>query len=322
MSLTSHGWKRFAIGLCEAALLLTLLFSIVTVFGQLHRNFDLFSHFRFQYFITSVLLTLVFVALRWRGYVWLGVLAVAVNGYFVVPWFLSLDEAVANDNATVAPIKLVHANVLHTNDDANRLMALVRDEQPDLIVLQEATPKWISMLYPIEPSYPYTLIEARGDQFGIALYSKFPLDSTAIIESVPLGFPDLIATAIVGGKRLNIISTHPIPPVGVGRYAARNLQLDSVAKLAARTPDPVIVVGDLNITMWGHHYGRLEEISGLRNARRGFGIEPTWPLFFLPALIPIDHCLVSDGIHVVDFRTGPQIGSDHLPIVVSMVLAN
>ena len=81
-------------------------------------------------------------------------------------------------------------------------------------------------------------------------------------------------------------------------------------------------MGDLNISMWAHHYARFEEVSGLSNARRGFGVAPTWPVWLFPGLIPIDHVLVSEQVVVTDFRTGPSIGSDHLPIVVRFTFAD
>jgi endonuclease/exonuclease/phosphatase family metal-dependent hydrolase len=37
-------------------------------------------------------------------------------------------------------------------------------------------------------------------------------------------------------------------------------------------------------------------------------------------MIPIDHCLVSPDIDVLRMRTGRNIGSDHLPIIVDMTI--
>lgn len=313
-------WKSIGTGLLEIGLILTAAFSLATAFDHLHRYLEMFSHFRLQYFVASVLLTLAFLALRWRSYVGIGIATVALNAYLVVPWYLPTERLDAAGAQDAAPIKLVLANVRASNRDATRFVALVDEEQPDVIVMQEATPHWLARLDPIKASYPYKLTDPRDDPFGIALYSRFPLDSTAIIESVPRGFPSLIAETRIGASRLNIISTHPMPPVGSADTAARNLQLDSIAQLASRTPEPLVVIGDLNITMWSHQFARFEEQSMLRNARRGFGVAPTWPLFLPPAMIPIDHCLVSDGIDVTDFRTGPAIGSDHLPIIVSVTL--
>ncbi len=309
--------KSFLIGLCEAGLVVTLLFSVATAFNEWHQYLELFSHFRMQYFVVSVLLTLVFVFLKWRNYILLGLATIAVNAWFVVPWYLPTDAPEPSD----ADVRLLHVNLYVGNSDTDRLLSLVDDVDPDLLFLQEFTPDWQAAIEPLTSSYPYRVVEVRDDPFGIGLYSKYPLDAITVIESAPLGNPEIVATALVGGERLNIISTHPMIPLGTSNYFNRNLQLDGVADLARRSPRPLIVVGDLNITMWAHHYHRLEEESGLSNARRGFGIGPTWPAWLFPGLIPIDHVLVSDDLVVTEFTAGPNIGSDHLPIVVKFTFA-
>lgn len=325
MALNRQYWKDLAVRLCELALVATAIFSVATALDHLHHYLELFSHFRLQYFAVSILLAGVFVSLRWRSYAVLGIACVAFNAYFVVPWYLPLGmlpgETRKNAEDFGHPITILHANVRRTNPDSTRFVELITREQPDLLVMQEVTPEWLASLRAMSASYPYRIEEPRDDPFGIALYSKFPLDRTAVIAAHPLGFPDIIARALVGGKRLNIISTHPMPPLGSFNFGARNLQLDSVAKLAARTPRPLVVVGDLNITMWSDYYRKLEETSGLTNARKGFGIAPTWPLFFFPAMIPIDHCLASNDIYVHDLTTASSIGSDHLPLICRLSLA-
>ena len=172
----------------------------------------------------------------------------------------------------------------------------------------------------IDALYPYKIVEDRDDPFGIAMYSKFPFNSISVIEAAPFGYPEIVATAIVGRDRLNIISSHPMPPIGKTNYDARNQQLEGLARLAGRTPRPLILVGDLNISLWATHYREFEQQSSLSNARRGFGIEPTWPLFLPIAMIPIDHVLVSDDIAVTSFDTARDIGSDHYPVVVNFRL--
>ena len=57
-------------------------------------------------------------------------------------------------------------------------------------------------------------------------------------------------------------------------------------RLGGEQPSQVLV-GDLNTSMWEFNYRSLEEKTGLRNARTGFGIVPTWPTFMPFEMIPI-----------------------------------
>ena len=297
-------------------MVLTVVFSVATVFNDWHRYLELFSHFRLQYLFVALLLTLAFLAMRWPSYSVIGIATVALNAWFVVPWYIPDDEAPAR----TADLKIMLSNVLATNESAERFMALVAEETPDVLVIQEATPVWMAQLGSLHAAYPHRIAEPREDPFGIAVLSKLPMESAAVNASDPMGFPEIIARLVVDDRALNLISTHPMPPIGNNNYSSRNLQLYGVAQLAANTPEPLVVIGDLNTTMWAHHYRRLVDTAGLRNARQGFGVHPTWPLFMPFAMIPIDHCLVSDGSQVIAFESGPSIGSDHLPIIVSLAI--
>jgi endonuclease/exonuclease/phosphatase (EEP) superfamily protein YafD len=85
-------------------------------------------------------------------------------------------------------------------------------------------------------------------------------------------------------------------------------------------PEPKICVGDLNASLWSPVYLDFAKQTKLTNVRQGFGLLPTWPTFmgFNWLMIPIDHCLVSSDICVVNAQTGERIGSDHLPLIVEL----
>jgi endonuclease/exonuclease/phosphatase (EEP) superfamily protein YafD len=304
-------------GLLQAAAIVTVLFSLATSFDFVHRNIELYSHFRPQYFAVSLLLLAVFTVLRNPVYAVLLLVTTAFNASYVLPWYFG-GAAVESDNT----IRLLHVNVFSRNDQYDRLFDLVDAERPDIIFLQEVSREWRDATLTLHEDYPYNYVEARDGNFGIAMFSRMPLDSVEHVASPPLDYPTIVATMTVNGATLTLINTHPTVPVSRLLYEARNEQLRSIAALANQAAGAVILTGDLNASVWGRAYRKLEATTGLRNTRRGFGILPTWPTFLPFAMIPIDHALVSDGIGVVATRTGAHIGSDHLPLIVEFAVGN
>ena len=137
-----------------------------------------------------------------------------------------------------------------------------------------------------------------------------------------MDLPTIRARIRVGDQLVNVIVVHPPPPVGGALYRERNRYLQALTEYVAALQGPVIVAGDLNSSMWSGHYHPLEERAGLHNTRNGFGVLPTWPADFLAMGIPIDHCLVSQDIAVLELRVGPDIGSDHLPLIARLGVAS
>ena len=301
--------------LFQAAAVLTIVFTFATGFDIPHRNIELFSHFRLQYFVVSVLLLIGFSVMR--RYAWAGTLAVTVifNASFVLPWYVGNVPV-----ASGTPIKLLLTNVRSKNNQYNRVIDLVEAEEPDLVFLQEVTDAWVTGMAPLLEKYPYAYAEPRAGSFGLAVFSKIPFESVQHVDSPPLAHPTIVATIMVNDAPLSIVSTHPMVPIGRRNYEVRNAQLQSIAELVNETSGKLVLLGDLNASIWDPRFRQLEVTTGLSNARRGFGVLPTWPTFFPIAMIPIDHALVTDDISVTDIRTAKRIGSDHLPLIVTLTL--
>ena len=303
------------IGLLQAAALLTIVFSVVTAMPVDNFGVQLFTHFKLQYLLVSVLLCVALALYRRPLYVGGLLVAVALNASLVVPWYVP-DSSPDNDRQ----LKLLNANVLSSNTDHQPLFELLDAEAPDVVVLQEVSGQWLEALDPLRQAYPYSYAEAREGNFGIALFSRIPFTSASHTDSPPLGYPTIIATLDVEGTALHLVGTHPMIPVSGQFYVDRNEQLASIVELIKGRDGPHVLIGDLNASMWDINYRELEDHTGLRNARVGFGIVPTWPTFMPFAMIPIDHVLVSDDVSVVELRSGPRIGSDHLPLIVTIAL--
>ena len=305
------------LGLLHAAAVLTALFSLVTLADSLHRLVELFSHFRLQYLGASLLLTLAFLLYRdWR-WALLMLAVAAVNTWPVAEWYAADGDVEAR---SAPALKLLLANVYSGNDNARPFLKLLEAEQPDVIVVQEVTNRWVNVMEQVRAAYPHRVEVPQNDNFGIGVYAKGPFISVETVASPPYGFPTLIARYAIGDTAATLVATHPIPPMGKIGYESRNEQLDSIAGRLASIDGPKLLVGDLNISMWSHVYRALEAETGLTNTRRGFGAIPTWPRQLPFGRIPIDHCLVSPHFAVLDTRRGPNIGSDHLPLIVELAL--
>ena len=302
-------------GLLQAAAFVTVAVSLVTLLPVDHHALQLFTHFRLQYLAVSVLLLAALAYLRSPVFSATLLICALANAAVVMPWYSDrLTETGTSE------IKVLYANVLRSNVEHDRLFALIAEQRPDLVFLQEVSPQWAAALEGLRGNFPHRYVEARAGSFGIALLSRLPLDSVEHVDSPPIGFPTLHGQLAVGDRALHFVSTHPMIPIGADNYAARNEQLRQIRQLLDASVDPTILVGDLNVTMWDINYRELEAATGLRNARQGHGIVPTWPTFMPFAMIPIDHVLISHDIEVGDIRTGPRIGSDHLPLIVTLRL--
>ena len=189
------------------------------------------------------------------------------------------------------------------------------------MVLQEVTRRWMWAMEGLAAEYPHQLTGPREDNVAIAIFSRLPLARRDLHELGVAGLPTLTATVLVDEQPVALLVTHPKPPVERRQFLLRNDQLQEVGALARALPRPLVVVGDLNTTMWSPWYRDFCGPNELTNARDGFGILPSWPVPY-PAVarLPIDHCLVSPGITVTGCRLGPAIGSDHLPLIVDLVV--
>jgi endonuclease/exonuclease/phosphatase (EEP) superfamily protein YafD len=299
---------------------LALLASVAGLAGGAWWVLDLFSHFRAQYFLGLLLAAIGLALLRRPRTALLFAVAAVGNAVLILPLYLGGSSAT---NPAAGSLRLLLVNVSTSNTRHDLVLDLVRDVDPDLLVLLEVDDAWIGGLAPIDDRLPHAIARPRPDNFGIALYSRRPARTHRIETLGSAAVPSIVAAFgdedDADRQSFTLIATHPLPPSGRRNSALRNEDLRGLASLVRTIDGPVLVLGDLNATPWSHHFRRLVRETGLRDSTRGFGLQPTWPTDMLrPLRIPIDHCLVSEDLVVIDRRTGPDIGSDHLPLIIEI----
>lgn len=305
-------WTLTALAV-PACVLTTLAYftSEPAVFAQL-------SPFRVQY--TALLAAHVLFCLALRRPRWAGVFMVfcAFNLFAVLRPAITSQIVTAPEPITAAsaPLKIVLANVLTSNPDPARLRALIATERPDLVALLEVNERWEKQLSAaLLAEYPHTLLQAREDNFGLAVFSRLPLTDTAAPIFADPELPSFEFTA----TGIRILVTHPVPPGDRATAALRDTHLDRLAAWTPSASTPALILGDLNATPWCPPLRRLLAAARLRPAtgEPGF-VSATWPVAVPFLRIPLDHALLGPSVACTAFRVGPDIGSDHFPLVLAV----
>jgi endonuclease/exonuclease/phosphatase family metal-dependent hydrolase len=164
-------------------------------------------------------------------------------------------------------------------------------------------------LDPLEPGQPRR-------QYGTAILSDFPIHEWRnTLLPRPLGGEQrgLLETVInLRGIRVRVANTHLQHNSDVERAA----QTARIAELLAGSPEPVVLMGDLNATP------EAPELVPLMTR-----YQDAWPLggdgpgFTIPPELPtrrIDYVLTTPGIGVDSAAVVNTLASDHLPVVAEL----
>ncbi|HEX4949144.1 MAG TPA: endonuclease/exonuclease/phosphatase family protein [Blastocatellia bacterium] len=307
-------WKLLPLGIVIIGVC-----SVLGYFGRWQQWLELANHFRLQYLLGALLLLLLLlIGKRWR---WSIVAAafVTLNAVHILPWYFasSTTAAVAGQR-----LKLLQSNVKYSNREYDRLFSYVQEEAPDIVTLSEIDQAWADALTMLKATYPYAQVEPSATGSGLALFSKIKLESTARENLGLIWRPGIHATFNLAGRLVHLVTIHPPTPTEPPNYVARNAQFAAVVQRMNELPAPKILIGDFNDTVWSSYHAEMLRQTGLVNVRKGYGLLPSWPawLGIAPLMIPIDHCLVSPDVEVLSVRSGKNIGSDHLPLVVELAV--
>lgn len=283
--------------------------------GRLWWLLDLTVHFRLQYAVLlSALAPVCFLVHRRLP-------AAVFLGFALVNWAVVIPQCWLGRAASVPsakPLKLMLLNVHAENQRYELVRRCIREQSPDLMVLEEMTEPWFQALAEERTNYPYSICDLRDDDFGIALFSRIPLQSSNIVFLGDAELPSAKVTFEWQGKPVTLLGIHPLPPGGAANSRARNVQLNAAAAELSRCNGPALLLGDLNTTPWSYSFQDLLRQGRLKDSSLGHGVQPTWPTFLPLMYIPLDHCLISSDWQIITHRLGPRVGSDHLPLVVEL----
>ncbi|MDE8650828.1 endonuclease/exonuclease/phosphatase family protein [Novosphingobium album (ex Liu et al. 2023)] len=228
---------------------------------------------------------------------------------------------------TFASYNIHKAVGLDRRRDPDRILAILREIDADVVALQEADRRFgrrMSAL-PLEAIREHTAyrpvpLSMKPDSLGWHGNALLVRRDIALVEAAPVPLPTLEPRGAIradletGGQRVRVVGMH-LDLSGLRRRHQIRSVLDHLAGCAARCP--TVLMGDFN--EWAVRGGCFSEF------------EPDWrvlsPGRSFPSRRPLaqlDRIVVSDEWHVL--RTGVHhsplsaTGSDHLPVSAALDL--
>lgn len=301
--------------------------------GRHWRPLELYAELSAQIATACVVAALVAVLFRVRHATVVASIGAAALAVVVVPAFL--PPPVAPPGA--APkTRIVWANLQNWTTGAPALARLLDEERPDIAVLTELSAHHERAASDRRAAYPFQSSFPQRSAFDLLLVSRRAPTTFRMDRRHGADFPVMEARFCgdgVDAPCLAIIGLHaPRPELPGGLLGVPPDRRDASLALAAEfagariaAGDRVILLGDLNTTPFSIAFRRMLAAGGLvdsamvpaESPRRPL---PTWFSALPAAGLAIDHALIGPGIAVVDRRLGPDIGSDHRPLVIDVRL--
>ena len=251
--------------------------------------------------------------------------ALLVQAFFILPFYGLYPAEVKQTQPSShrATVSLITANVLMPNRRAQDLLEIIHQHTPDIVLTLETNNWWETALKPLEAHYPYTVKCPLDNLYGMHLYSKLPLHSTALRYIIEEDIPSIhTQVSLPSGDNIALHFLNPAPPSPSenSESTERDAELLIVGKEIAKaaSPQASIVAGDLNDVAWSHTTRLFRRVSGLLDPRIGRGLLNTFHAKYWFIRWPLDHIFHSQEFTLVDMKRLPYFGSDHFPIYMKL----
>ncbi len=329
---TAHKIFLYVVIFLSALLVILSMASLVRGVGYWYSNVLDFP--RTQYLIGVLILLPVFAWLtpRWdwpSRVLAVGLLAaIGVQSTLILPYLIGPERVEAAEAGEVSEdhtVGILLANVLQTSHSSEAFLEIVRDRDPDMLLVMEVNGRWMDELTSLDQDYAHAVKQPNDVAYGMALYSKFPLSGTEIKHFNHDDIPSIhTRVTLPSGREFMFHGIHPAAPVPSKRYpdnqGEKEIALGKVADLVKQESLPAIVCGDFNDVSWSQTAKFFQQEGGLDNVRLGRGLYNSFDATSWFMRWPLDHYFVNRAFAVRELERLPKFGSDHFPMYASFYL--
>lgn len=314
-------------------LIITAIFTLITLLPFHSSNHWLVRVWEFPRLQIAVLILVNIIALVYfTEYSPWQLLLISINSIlfiYQVKWILPYTRFYPTQvnstpsQATLNSIKVMTCNVLMPNKSADKLINLVRQYQPDVLVTLETNLWWQNALAVLKTDYPYQVNKPLENLYGMHVFSRHKLINISVEELIQKEVPSIHCQLLLNNNHaIQFHFIHPAPPSPTeNEYAtARDNELSLIAKKVADNKLPTIVTGDLNDVAWSPSTRMFIQQSGFKDPRVGRGNFNTFHAKYWFLRWPLDHLFHNDHFYVKKIKRLSEIDSDHFPFLTELSL--
>ncbi|MEH6696706.1 MAG: endonuclease/exonuclease/phosphatase family protein [Hyphomonas sp.] len=231
---------------------------------------------------------------------------------------LEMDTALPGEEGTGLSVLLL--NVLQENTDEDAVRERIRNAAADVVFLSETNARWRSALSRFEGQYPHTSLLPKEEHNGLLVYSRFPIVRVQERYLCQSYVPSLTIDIDVDGREVRLYCIHPRPPRP--RDATEHLddELMIVAEELRAQERPALVMGDFNEVGWSWMVRQFKDHASLCDPKRGRGLYNSFGATNPLLAWPLDHVFATDDFAIKSIRRLRACGSDHYPMIYSLLL--
>ncbi len=319
---TAKTWRTIAAATLWALIVLGTAWTAVRLFG-LERGYPLVPLIAYTPYVPVVAAIALIAALllRFRLAAALCAAIAVTLAILVVPRALSGQGP--DDPPSGPHLTVMTSNLRYGNADPEALVGLVRDQDVDLLSVQELTSRAVRGLRRagLDDLLPEQALAPGATASGSGLYSRYPLRAPDLTTTGSVGFAWPTANLDVpGAPAIEVMVVHTPPPKGSSQVDGWFADFDA---LPVANPQGAIrlLAGDFNATL---DHAPLRDLinTGYVDAAdaAGAGLSPTWPSNRIFPPVTIDHVLVDERVWVADVSVHDLPRTDHRAVVAELVV--
>lgn len=246
--------------------------------------------------------------------------AAIVNIYFIAPlWLDSQAPLTASDR-----VRVVSLDVGFSPDVRTEILEWVNMVEGDVVVLANAGGTWAGAIDQL--GIPYRIVnEDPGLTNGTLILARNEIGAT--IDPVPsgMGAADVVVRVPLADQQIRIVGLSVERPVSASSNQGRLDDFTAVNVGVRRMSGSVVVVGNFEASRWSDAFEVVAR--DLVNSEDGFGYMASYRAMDVPFLdefagIPVDHAVYQGAITVTNRRVSPNLGTDHVALVIDLSPAN